>query len=161
MPAIRSTRLMPCLLVQIFAAGVALSPSAYAQCETQAQAKTTVAALKQEMADLYDAHAASRKAFDAKLDEKLSELGWSTVKRQTVLSSTTQSQPYASLDREKYQLAFDVAAAKIEAEQAEAASNPRASCLARQKVQRLTRKAIGIDAEQMHMLLEHLSSAAK
>ena len=81
--------------------------------------------------------------FHAELDEKLHR---SCLRehceedREPVLSSTTQSHPYASLHCEKLPVGVPsvLGAKSFEAEQAEAASNPRASCLARQKVQRLT-----------------------
>lgn len=161
MPAISCARLMRCVLVPAFAFGLGSSPDAYAQCATEAEARKTVAALRQEMAELYDAMAASRNALDATLDERAAKLGWNLEKRQAAVVSVMHDQAYASVERTKFSMLFDVAAAKIEAEQAEEVSNHRATCTARQKVKLLMLKVVDMDAEQSRMLLERFRGGVR
>lgn len=161
MPATSCARLMRCVLVPAFAFGVGASPGAYAQCETEAEARKTVAALRQEMAELYDGMAASQKALDATLDERAAKLGWSAGKRQTVVAGVMHDPAYTSLERTKFSVLFDVAAAKIAAEQAEAVANHRATCTARQKVKSLMLKVVDMDAELARMLLEPFRGGAR
>lgn len=163
MPAFSCARLMRFVRVPALALafGVGSSPAAHAQCETEAEARKTLVALRQEMADRYDAMAASRKALDATLDERAATLGWSEEKRQAVIASVVHDQAYASLERAKYELLFDVAAAKIAAEQAEEAAKQRAACTARQKVKLLMRKVADLDAEQARMLLERFRGVTR